>query len=208
MVVCVYLVRFELVVAAGGREALLALGPAALAPEPGRAQLVGEVSPHAEGFGVRRGMRLGEALARCPELMLVPGDPVGCDDAWEAALEALEGIGAAVEPAPGRPGLACFEARGIERLHGGLRGVLGAAREALRGRVAAPRLGVGETRFIAVAAAARARARRAPQVVRSPRELAGEPVALLALRDELAGLPASLERLGIATLGRPGGAAA
>ena len=81
-IVCVLLPRFELAVAAGGREALAA-GPSALAPEPGREQLVGEVSPAAEAFGIHPGMRLGEALARCPRLALVPPDPVGVAEAWE-----------------------------------------------------------------------------------------------------------------------------
>ena len=35
-------------------------------PEPGREQLIGEASPAAEAYGVRAGLRLGEALARCP----------------------------------------------------------------------------------------------------------------------------------------------
>ena len=195
MIVCVLLPRFELVVAAGGREALLG-GPAALAPEPGREQLVGEVSLAAEAFGVRRGMRLGEALARCPRLALVPPDPLGVADAWDAVLERLEGIGAAVEPQ--RPGLACFDARGLLRLHGGrLEIVLDAARAAVR---ASARLGAGPTRFVAVAAASRARARR-PEIVREASALAREPVALLVLREETAALPEPLERLGIATLG-------
>ncbi len=43
MIVCVLIPRFELAVAAGGRETL-AEGPVALAPEPGREQLIGEVS--------------------------------------------------------------------------------------------------------------------------------------------------------------------
>src|SRR5512132_3664856 len=102
--------RFELVVAAGGRAALLR-GPAALAPEPGREQLVGEVSQAAEAFGVRPGLRLGEALARCPRLALVPPDPVAVADAWERVLTRLERTGALVEP--GRAGLACFDARGL-----------------------------------------------------------------------------------------------
>ena len=46
--------------------------PLALAPEPGGPQVIGEVSGAAEAFGVRAGMRLGEALARCPALALVP----------------------------------------------------------------------------------------------------------------------------------------
>ena len=82
MIVCVLLPRFELAVAAGGREALAA-GPLALAPEIGREPLIGESSAAAEAYGVRAGLRLGEALARCPTLRLVAPDPAGVADAWE-----------------------------------------------------------------------------------------------------------------------------
>ncbi len=80
--------------------------PIALAPEPGGPQAIGETSGPAEAFGVRAGMRLGEALSRCPELALVPPDPERAEAAWEETLRRLEGIGAAVEP--GRPGEAFF----------------------------------------------------------------------------------------------------
>ena len=171
-------------------------GPAALAPEPGREQLVGEVSHAAEAFGIHPGMRLGEALARCPRLALVPPDPVGVADAWERVVGALEAIGAAVEA--DRPGLACFDARGLRRLHGGsLDGIVAAVRGALR-RPA--RIGAGPTRFCALAAAVRARTRRASIVARAA-ELHAEPVALLRFRDETAALPDGLDRLGIRTLG-------
>ena len=194
-IVCVLLPRFELAVAAGGREALLQ-GPTALAPEPGREQLVGEVSRAAETFGIHPGMRLGEALARCPRLALVPPDPVGVADDWERVVVRLEAIGAAVESA--RPGLACFDARGLRRLHGGsLDGVVAAVRAALR-RPA--RIGAGPSRFCAVAAAARARARRAT-IVSGAEGLAAEPVALLRFGDATAALPEALERLGVRTLG-------
>ena len=215
-VVCVLLPRFELAVAAGSRAALLKT-PAALAPEPGRDQLVGEVSAAAEAFGIHPGMRMGEALARCPRLALVPPDPVGVAEAWERILGRLEATGALVEP--GRPGLACFEAHGLRRLHGGsLDGVLGAVREALRrgptsssraqrgavplpARATVARLGAGPSRFCAVvAAAARARARR-PGFVAGAADLAAEPVALLRHRSEVAALPEELERLGVVTLG-------
>ncbi len=187
--------RFELVVAAGGRETLLE-GPAALAPEPGREQFVGEVSQAAEAFGIHPGMRLGEALARCPRLALVPPDPVGVADAWERVVVALETIGAAVET--GRPGLACFDARGLRRLHGGsLDGVVAAVRSALRRPV---RIGAGPSRFCALAASMRARSRR-PAMVSDAADLAGEPVALLRFREQTAALPVALERLGIRTLG-------
>ncbi|TMM09137.1 MAG: hypothetical protein E6G05_00400 [Actinobacteria bacterium] len=133
MIVCVLLPRFQLAVAAAAagtaRDALLQK-PVALAPEPGGSQVVGEVSLAAEAFGVHPGMRLGEALARCPRLTLLPGDPAGVADSWERLLVRLESIGAAVEPE--RPGLVCFDGRGLLQLHGGIEGVLAASRRALR----------------------------------------------------------------------------
>ncbi len=129
MVVCVHLPRFELLVAAGegsrvGPQTLrgrpLAVAPLASVKSSAAsgATGVGEVSQAAEANGVRRGMALGEALARCPELVLLAADPVKVAERWEAALQALEAIGAAVEPA--RPGLAYFEADGLRALHGTL----------------------------------------------------------------------------------------
>ena len=90
MIVCVQIPRFELAVAAGGRETLAA-GPVALAPEAGREQLIGQASAAAEAYGVRAGLRLGEALARCPTLRLVPPDPAGVADEWERLVGLLEG---------------------------------------------------------------------------------------------------------------------
>ncbi len=199
-IVCVLLPRFQLTVAAGGRTELLRV-PAALAPEPGGTQMVGEVSLAAEAFGVHPGTRLGEALARCPRLTLVPPDPGGVADAWERVLVRLESIGAAVEPE--RPGLACFEAQGMLRLYGGVEGVLRASRRALSAWPA--RYGVAPSRFAAVAAATRARVRR-PVIVSGGQEeargfLTSMPVALLRARPALARLPEALERLGVRTLG-------
>ena len=214
MVVCVLLPRFELSVAAGGR-AELARGPVALAPEPGREPLIGESSAAAEALGVKAGLRLGEALARCPSLRLVAPDPAGVADEWDRILTTLEGIGAEVESE--RAGVACFEASGLLNLHGGLDGVLTVTRRALRG--APPRLGVAPSRFAAVAAASKARPRK-PEVTpgakgpfgrrRTTRRgggaslaayLAPLPIALLGSRPETAALPEPLERFGIRTLG-------
>src|SRR4051812_43596290 len=139
MIVCVLLPRFELAVAAGTREALAA-GPLALAPEIGREPLIGETSAAAEAHGVHAGLRLGEALARCPTLRLVTPDPAGVADAWERVVGALEGMGAGVEG--DRPGIAWFEERGLRRLHGGsVETVIAATRRALSGD-AAPARGV------------------------------------------------------------------
>ena len=58
--------------------------PVAIAPEPGGVQVIGDASGAAEAFGVVAGMRLGEALGRCPTLALVPADPQRAEEAWEA----------------------------------------------------------------------------------------------------------------------------
>ena len=220
MVVCVHLPRFELVIAAGGPQALagraLALtqqpglapsGPfseargaraAAAGARGGGPGRVGEVSGAAEACGVARGMAIGEALARCPDLALVPADPVGVAQAWEAALAAVESIGAAVEPA--RPGLAYFQAEQLRGLHGTDRATILAVREAL-GRPA--RVGAGPTRFCALAAALAARSRRVLLLdeKQARRWLAQRPVALLGFRAETEALLEPLQRLGVRTLG-------
>ncbi len=205
MIVCAYIPRFELVVAAGegARIAQQTLVGRALAVAPlaGGEQRVGEVSGVAEARGVARGMVLGEALARCPDLVLVPGDPVLVAEAWETALRALEAIGAAVESA--RPGLAYFESDGLRGLHGAREATLAAASRALARPV---RIGAGPTRFCALAAALAVRSRR-PLVIEGPptlearRWLAGRPVALLGFREDTAALIEPLSRLGVRTLG-------
>ena len=216
MVACALIPRLSLLAAAGGRAELLRQ-PVALAPEPGGAQVIGETSGPAEAFGVRAGMRLGEALARCPELVLAPPDPERAGASWEEALRSLEGIGAAVEP--GRPGEAFFEAAGLRGLWGGsVEGVLRRAREA----VGPPaRLGAGPSRLCAYAAAQRARRRRSVVVPEGMARsfLAALPVDILRDRlhpapaalscgaEEAAGvlsadLPEKLERLGVERLGQ------
>ncbi len=200
MVVCVYLPRFALVLAAGGPEALAgrALAIAPQVPD----QRVGETSGAAEARGVVAGLGLGEALARCPELVLVAADPLGVAQAWEEVVGALEGIGAAVEPA--HAGLAYFQADGLAGLHGGISGTVGAARRAVRAPIGgrSAHVGAGPTRFCALAAALAASARR-PVIVEgglARRQLAGAPVDLLRFRAETEPLVASLGRFGVRTL--------
>ncbi len=185
--------------------------PVALAPEPGGPQVVGAVSGAAEAFGVHEGMRLGEALARCPGLGLVPPDSERTATAWEQALARLEAMGAGVEP--GRDGEAFFEVEGLRPLWGSVEQVLARARRALgrgreRGPQASARLGAGNTRLVAHAAALRSRPRRGPVIVPAGAArafLAAQPVGLL--RDRLTGewerasVPDTLERLGVRTLG-------
>jgi len=196
MIACVLIPRFELAVAAGGLEPLAGRA-VAIAPEVGSGP-IGEVSGAAQAFGVRSGMALGEALARCPTLELLGADPIAVAAAWERTLRTLEGIGAGVEPT--RPGLACFALDGLRGLHGGSDElVLLAARRALD-RPA--RLAAAPTRFCALAGALATRPRRTLIVRDGAREhLAPLPVALLRSRERTAPLVESLERLGIATLG-------
>jgi protein ImuB len=200
MVVCVHLPRFELSFAAGGAQALVGRA-LAIAPLPGGEQRIGEVSGAAEALGVRRGMALGEALARCPELALVPADPIGVEEAWESTLSSLESIGAAVEPA--RAGLAYFETAPLRALHGGDAAVIRAAAGAAAGFASHVRIGAGPTRFSALAAALAVRSRR-PLVLDAAdtvRWLAARPIELLGYRAETEELLEPLTRLGVHTLG-------
>jgi protein ImuB len=218
MIVCVRLPRFELVLAAGGARELVGRA-LAIAPSPGAEQRIGEASGAAEARGVRRGMALGEALARCPDLVLVPPDPVMVQEAWESRLRGLEEIGAAVEPA--RPGLAYFDTEPLRGLHGSDAAAIAAACDAGAGALAgggrrarAPRsaagsedrymrVGAGPTRFCALAAALAVRSRR-PLVLEGKealRWLAGRPIELLGFRAETEHLLEPLVRLGVRTLG-------
>ncbi|HEY7257395.1 MAG TPA: DNA polymerase Y family protein [Solirubrobacterales bacterium] len=175
--------------------------PVALAPLPGGRQAVGEVSRAAEADGVEAGMVLGEALARCPSLGLVPSDPVGVSERWDRLLERLEGIGAAVESE--RPGEAFFEVDGLLGIHGGAGdGVVAAARRAVRSPV---RVALAPNRF-----AARLGAAGREQVV--PHGALGRFLAPLPVATLVAGLGpdepgarelvGALKRLGLGTLGR------
>lgn len=199
-VACVLLPRFQLLAAlpTDKRRDLLSR-PAALAPEPGAAQLVGEASGPAEKLGIRAGMRLGEALSRCPELALVPPDPERAERGWEQVLRRLEGIGAEVESQ--RAGEAFFGVDGLRGLWSGEAGVLARAREESG---SAARVAAAPGRFCAYVAARRAPRGRSPVVPggKARRFLAPLPITLLHGRLVDDDLPNELERLGIATMGR------
>jgi protein ImuB len=206
MVACALIPRLELTSALGDRREMVGR-PLALAPVPGGPQVVGEVSGAAETFGVRAGMRLAEALGRCPALVLVAPDPVRAEAIWERTLQRLEGIGAAVEPA--RPGEAFFDTEPLRGLYGDAAAVLARARRALEPPA---RVGAGPNRLCAHAAARRMRARRPALVISeraAPSLLAGLPV--YALRDRLpdewdrANLIDALEKVGVRTLGELAG---
>jgi nucleotidyltransferase/DNA polymerase involved in DNA repair len=207
MIACLLIPGFELRVALRSRPRLAAAA-AALAPPPGREPLLGPVTAAAEAAGVARGMRLGEALATCPELVLVDPDPAGAEREWEGVLRRLEDSGFGVEPV--EPGVVVFETRGVERLYGGVEAALSKALASV-GPAWDPRAGAGQRRFVALAAASVARPGQAV-IVEGEEErsfLEPLPLSLLPLEEERY---AELEGLGVRTLGAlaalPGGAVA
>jgi protein ImuB len=186
----------------------LALVPAALAPLPGTEALIGPVTAAAEALGVEPGMRLGEALATCPQLVLVEQDPAAVEREWEGVLRRLEDSGFAVDPE--EPGRVYFETKGVERLYGGLEAALERALASV-GTAWDPRAGAATRRFAALAAASVARPGQAIVVDdgREERFLAPLPLSLLPLPGDRY---AELEGLGVRRLGElaalPGGAVA
>ena len=149
MIIAVALPRFSLHIALlTHRIPVDAL--AALAPRPDAPQHVGACTPQAAAHGVRAGLRVAEAIARCPGLLLLPPDPDATAAAHERLLVRLEHLGAAV--ASDTPGEACFVADGLLRLHGGYE-VLIRRVHAVLPVGAMGRIGVAPTRFVAQQAA-------------------------------------------------------
>lgn len=173
-------------------------------------------SAAARAEGVKRGLRLREAQARCPQLLTHPYDPVMDARAFEPVIAAVEEIMPGVQTV--RPGACVLRARGPARYYGGEEA---AAAELLR-RLAAfgeeaglrlgdARVGIADGPFAAEQAARStvmspssvispstgpARVRIIP-VGGSPAFLAPLPVAQLGMT----ALTPLLRRLGLHTLG-------
>jgi len=197
LIACVSIPGLELK-AALRRSPSLALRPSALAPETGAEPLLGPVTAAAEAAGVRPGMRLGEALATCPGLVLIEPDPAAAELAWEEIVRSLEDAGFAIEPAA--PGVAYFETRGVERLYGGLEPALRRALAAV-GPAWDARIGAAGRRFAALAAASVAKPGQV-LVVRDgelSRFLSPLPLTLLPLERQRY---EELEALGVRRLGQ------
>jgi len=205
VIACLLIPGFTLRAALRSRPRL-ALVPAALAPEPGKEALIGPVTAAAEAAGVQAGMRMGEALATCPGLVLIEQDPAAVEQEWEGVLRRLEDAGFAVESV--EPGLVTFETGGVERLYGGVEAALTRALASV-GSAWDPRAGAGARRFVALAAASVARPGQAVIVEGKEEQGFLEPLPL-----SLLPLPsnryAELEGLGVRRLGElaslPGGA--
>src|SRR5712691_2214450 len=200
MIACILIPGFELRAALRDRPRL-GLRPAALAPFPGTEPLLGSVTAAAEAAGVRPEMRLGEALATCPSLVLVERDPAGVEQAWEEIVRRLEDDGFAVEPV--EPGCLYFETKGVERLYGGVAPALKRALRAV-GTSWDACAGAADRRFAALAAAAIARPGQALVVSddRTTKFLAPLPLTLLPLEQERR---EELEHLGVKKIGQLAG---
>jgi nucleotidyltransferase/DNA polymerase involved in DNA repair len=200
MIACILIPGFELQAALRDRPRV-GLKPAALAPLPGTEPLLGPVTATAEARGVRPGMRLGEALATCPQLVLVERDPAGVETTWEAVIRNLEDHGFAIEPV--EPGCLYFDTRGVERLYGGVAPALKRALAAV-GSTWNAGAGAADRRFAALVAAAIARPGQAVVVddQRTREFLAPLPLTLMPL-DE--GRREELDRLGVKKIGQLAG---
>lgn len=172
--------------------------PIALGPQPGAPTIVGLCTPAATAQGVVPGLRVGEALARCPELELLVPDPGGSAHVQEQITSRLEGIGAAVEETG--PGVWRFVVDGLRRLHGGVDGVLRRVKSVLPVGLD-PRIGIGPTAFSSLQAAQEAHSRTPlhlhPNEV--PSFLATLPVGRLPLDERQI---RALEQMGVTTVGQ------
>lgn len=149
MIACLSISSFPLRVALRTRSDLAGI-PVALAPAANSSGSIEAFTRAAEESGLRVGMRLNEALATCPELVLLEQDPAAVADIWEAILHQLEEAGFEVEPV--EHGCVLFDTAPIEPLAGGLEQTLERAMAAVDSRWQ-PSLGVSTRRFAAIAAA-------------------------------------------------------
>jgi protein ImuB len=200
MIACLAIPGFELRAALRSRPSL-SLRPAALAPRDGAEPLIGPVTAAADQAGVKPGMRMGEALATCPKLVLVEPDPAGAERDWEEIVRHLEDSGFAVESTA--LGNAYFDTRGVERLYGGLEPALKRALAAV-GTHWDARVGAAARRFAALAAANVARPGQALVVSdeRTQDFLAPLPLRLLGLDERRR---QELEALGVKRVGQLAG---
>lgn len=104
--------------------------PLAIFQGEGARARIQAVSVPARSQGVLPGMRIEEALALCPDLLLRADDEALREAAREAALDAAAAVSPRVEEAA--PGLVLVDARGLGKLFGGDRGIASALLSAAR----------------------------------------------------------------------------
>lgn len=109
-------------------------------------------SPSAREQGVKRGLRLREAQARCTSLTVLPYDPAQDVRTFEPVIAAVEKIMPGVQLI--RPGLCALHAKGPARYYGGEEQAAAVLLKALAAiGLTAARVGVGDSPFAAEHAA-------------------------------------------------------
>jgi protein ImuB len=150
-------------------------------------------SAAARADGVRRGLRRREAQGRCPELMVLPHDPIRDARAFEPVVAAVEELAPGVEVI--RPGVCAVAARGPARYFGGDRAVAARLVEHVTATIrVACQVGIADGRFAAGLAA-----RRGEVVPSGGSRAFLDPFPVDTL--ELPELTDLLRRLGLRTLG-------
>ncbi len=158
-------------------------------------------SPAARAEGVKRGLRVREAQARCPELVVLPYDPVVDSRTFDTVVTGIEELMPGVQLI--RPGMCAIRVRGPARFYGGEKpaGIALVALLADLG-VTGARVGIADGPFTAEQAARSLHSRPGGSPVRivpqgaSAEFLAPLSIALLDQPD----LVTLLRRLGVTTL--------
>ncbi|NEM90119.1 DNA polymerase Y family protein [Galbitalea soli] len=155
-------------------------------------------SAAARAEGVKRGLRVREAQARCPALVVLPYEQQLDHRSFDAVIEAIEAVMPGVQHL--RPGVCAVRVRGPARYFGGEKAA-GLALLAVLDElgVAGSRVGIADGPFTAEQAARSATAARRVRVVpegASAEFLGPLPISLI----ESPALVTLLRRLGITTL--------
>lgn len=152
-IACVLLPRFPLAVELISRPELRGC-PVVLGGAPEERAVVVECTVQAERFGVRRGMALREALARCRDAVFLEAHPTHYAEVFRQMLDTLDRVSPIVEA--GAPGTAYLDLTGLPGT-GDPDGEAALARQmiaALRDTVQmTPLAGIADSRFAAWAAA-------------------------------------------------------
>lgn len=153
-------------------------------------------STSARAEGVARGIRVREAQARCPDLLVFPYDPALDNRAFDPVIEALEELASGVQVV--RPGVCALRGRGPSRFYGGEKPAALALLAVLRELdISSARVGIADGPFTAEQAARSTADVRIIPPGESAAFLAPLPVGVLDAPD----LVPLLVRLGVRTLG-------
>lgn len=113
-------------------------------------------SPEATERGVQEGMLLREAVNACPHASILTSDPVHYANVFADLIRSLGALSPGVEAGTGEAGVMYIDLRGLERLYGGMEGIVAAVLAAIPPAFR-PRVGLAADKFTARMAALRAR---------------------------------------------------